>query len=151
MFVVEEGIICSSSIETSLSNNVVFSSLSLLQSVYAVTCPKGTSRTGYGTCKPCENGHFADTVNSTKCFKCHHCRRQEIETKPCTPTHNIICTCAPGYYFNSEILFCFKCRSCGPGRGVIKNCTFNSDTVCAPCEKVRKDVQIEGSANRFVF
>ncbi|XP_029205354.2 tumor necrosis factor receptor superfamily member 16-like isoform X4 [Acropora millepora] len=105
------------------------------KSVYAVTCPKGTSRTGYGTCKPCENGHFSDTVNSTKCFKCHHCRRQEIETEPCTPTHNIICTCAPGYYFNSEILFCFKCRLCGPGRGVIKNCTFNSDTVCAPCEK----------------
>ena len=47
-----------------------------------------------------------------------------------------MCGCEDGYFYG-ELLICVKCQLCKRGRGVVKNCTVTSDTVCGLCEKVR--------------
>lgn len=115
---------------------VVVGCFFLITRIYAVTCPKGEFITKSGNCQPCPNGTYSDRINSTRCYQCEICRgRHNIPTKPCSSTTNSICNCKPGYYFQYSVLYCSKCRTCGIGRGVKKNCTRNSNTVCAPCEK----------------
>ncbi|XP_068681672.1 uncharacterized protein [Montipora foliosa] len=115
---------------------VVVGCFFLITRIYAVTCPKGEFITKSGNCQPCPNGTYSDRINSTRCYQCDICRgRHNIPTKPCSSTTNSICSCKPGHYFQDSVLYCSKCRTCGIGRGVKKNCTRNSNTVCAPCGK----------------
>ncbi|XP_078351696.1 tumor necrosis factor receptor superfamily member 16-like isoform X1 [Oculina patagonica] len=115
----------------------VFGSSLLITTIYAVGmgCAPGTFITDTG-CQRCPNGTFTDKFNATKCSQCDRCngRHNEI-TKVCTSSSNTECSCQSGYYFDGSIVFCEKCSQCKRGRGVVRNCTATSNTVCKHCVK----------------
>ena len=132
---------------------LILFSLFVLQSIYAVSCPKGTfiSKSVGSGCQPCPNGTYSDTVDSVKCVKCDECRgRHNRVTQVCTPTSNTKCTCEPGFYYD-KFLYCLKCQPCKKGKGVVKNCTSVSNTVCDVCEKVGKPSEMRPSTSVSVI
>ena len=110
----------------------------VLQSTFAVNCPKGSYISSRG-CTPCPENEYSDYVNSTKCWKCDACKgRHNLVTQVCNSTTNTKCACEPGFYWD-DALFCLKCDRCKRGHGMVKNCTSDSNTVCEHCEHVRRE------------
>jgi len=122
-----------------------------MKSIYAVSCPRGTfiSQSASSGCQTCPNGTYSEEINSTECLKCDECRagKHHRVTKACTPTSNTQCKCDPGYYYLDVFLLCMKCQTCRKGRGVVRNCTEKSNTVCEPCKK-RKTYSDKKDFNR---
>ncbi|XP_056142793.1 tumor necrosis factor receptor superfamily member 6B-like [Lampris incognitus] len=102
-------------------------------------CPPGTHMAAHctattpTTCAPCPANHFTDLWNyMPKCLYCNLlCGEDEEAERECSPRHNMVCRCKPGYYSNAGI--CFKHSRCGRGYGVKTNGTSQMNTVCEEC------------------
>lgn len=109
---------------------------SLLITTIAVGCGPGTFVNSTTlVCEKCPNGTFTDHENAQSCSTCKSCvGRNNVMVKPCTPTSNTKCQCAPGHYFDA-FLICLKCQPCRRGFGFVSNCTATRKTTCERCEK----------------
>uniref|UniRef100_UPI00398F5130 tumor necrosis factor receptor superfamily member 6B-like n=1 Tax=Pristiophorus japonicus TaxID=55135 RepID=UPI00398F5130 len=102
-------------------------------------CPPGTFVEKHCTslhptiCGPCPDLHYTQYWNYLqKCRYCNvFCGDQQYEKHQCNITHNRVCECKAGYYFEFE--FCLKHTNCPHGVGVIKMGTPYSDTDCKQC------------------
>ena len=119
--------------------------LSRLLQVYSASlcgvCPPGTfvssqcSQTSSRLCEPCRSGTYMDRPTlSDKCLRCKECTGKRLVHKACNKTHDTVCKCKLGQFFNSDLLVCFPCTPCEIGEGVVKNCSDTSDTVCEACK-----------------
>ncbi|XP_063167367.1 tumor necrosis factor receptor superfamily member 10B [Candoia aspera] len=90
-----------------------------------------------GICQPCENGTFANNLNSfDRCFFCQVCRTlDEVEIKKCTATTDTECACKNGTFCSPSepCETCHRCmQSCHPGEKKVQDCTPTSDIQCLP-------------------
>ncbi|XP_066540008.1 tumor necrosis factor receptor superfamily member 6B-like [Hoplias malabaricus] len=86
-------------------------------------------------CAPCPSGSYTQFWNfMPRCLPCRApCEQNQRERRACTPTTDRECECAPGHYWRAEQ--CVKHARCGPGFGVKRNGTTQSDTECARCPR----------------
>ncbi|KAJ8369651.1 hypothetical protein SKAU_G00096790 [Synaphobranchus kaupii] len=104
-------------------------------------CPPGTRMVKHCTkdkptvCGQCPQSHYTEFWNYLeRCRYCNvFCMDDQFEKSPCNATHNRVCECKSGYYFNEG--FCTKHSACPPGEGVSLNGTAYADAKCAPCEE----------------
>lgn len=87
-------------------------------------------------CRPCENGRtFSSPKYDTKtCMKCKTCAVLEREISACNATHDTVCGCPGGYYFDEMVEQCKQCDSCPYGSGAVVPCSTQSNSVCRKCE-----------------
>ncbi|XP_040915164.1 tumor necrosis factor receptor superfamily, member a [Toxotes jaculatrix] len=87
-----------------------------------------------GTCLPCEHGQtYTEHSNGmNRCLPCTHCRSDEFETVPCTPTRDTKCQCKLGTFCvpDQACEVCKRCATCKKGEEEVKKCTPFSNTVC---------------------
>ncbi|XP_053106422.1 tumor necrosis factor receptor superfamily member 6B [Hemicordylus capensis] len=102
-------------------------------------CPPGTAVAKHCTkstptaCQPCPELYYTQYWNYLeRCLYCNNfCDHLEEEVQPCSATHNRVCQCKPGYYFESD--FCLPHTECPAGNGVTQLGSPHKDTECAPC------------------
>ncbi|XP_048585871.1 tumor necrosis factor receptor superfamily member 16 isoform X2 [Nematostella vectensis] len=88
-------------------------------------------------CERCPEGTYISGRNNYhRCQICSACRGSKNQViSACNATHDTVCRCQEGYFWDTGTLYCAECKSCGRGRGVVRNCTHNHNTVCRKCEK----------------
>ncbi|XP_074867781.1 tumor necrosis factor receptor superfamily member 6B isoform X2 [Carettochelys insculpta] len=102
-------------------------------------CPPGTfvaqhcTRDKPTVCAPCPELHYTQYWNYLeKCRYCNViCGELQVELHQCNSTHNRVCRCQDGYYYESE--FCIEHSKCPAGSGVVKLGTPYHDTKCEKC------------------
>ncbi|XP_051879408.1 tumor necrosis factor receptor superfamily member 11B-like isoform X2 [Pristis pectinata] len=104
-------------------------------------CPPGTYRKTHCNtskrteCAPCPDSHYTAYWNSLdECQYCNvFCKEYQYVKHECNSTHNRVCECVEGRYFEFE--FCLKHSECPPGFGVKKLGTPYINTECMQCPK----------------
>lgn len=104
-------------------------------------CPPGTCVSQYCTrnrqtqCQKCPNLYYTQYWNYLDhCLYCTNiCSSLELEVSPCNGTHDRVCQCKPGYYFDPSSDFCIPHSNCPPGSGVARPGTPHEDTQCSEC------------------
>ncbi|KAG5838056.1 tumor necrosis factor receptor superfamily member 6B-like [Anguilla anguilla] len=104
-------------------------------------CPPGTHVVKHCTkkrpteCGACPDRHYTEFWNYIeRCRYCNvFCMEDQFEKSPCNATHNRVCECKSGHYFNQG--FCMKHSTCPPGEGVHVTGTAEADVKCVPCEE----------------
>ncbi|XP_015284778.1 PREDICTED: tumor necrosis factor receptor superfamily member 6B-like isoform X2 [Gekko japonicus] len=104
-------------------------------------CPPGTCVAQYCTkdkptqCQPCPSLYYTQYWNYLdNCLYCNNiCSGLEEEALPCNATHDRVCQCKPGYYFDPSSEFCLPHSACPLGSGVAQPGTPHEDTKCAAC------------------
>ncbi|XP_053557562.1 tumor necrosis factor receptor superfamily member 6B [Bombina bombina] len=104
-------------------------------------CPPGSFVVRHCTrqtdtqCQPCQDLHYTQYWNYLeRCRFCNvYCGELERVKTECNQTQNRVCECQPGYHRDSQL--CVKHTKCGPGYGVSKEGTPDSDTECIKCPK----------------
>ncbi|GCC19471.1 hypothetical protein chiPu_0000013, partial [Chiloscyllium punctatum] len=102
-------------------------------------CPPGQHMTLHCTkdhdtvCAPCSANHYTQFWNYLKkCQYCNNfCKENQNVKHECNATHNRVCECKDGYFWEYE--FCMKQKACPPGYGVKTAGTPYSSTVCGKC------------------
>ncbi|MCJ8728066.1 hypothetical protein PDJAM_G00000260 [Pangasius djambal] len=104
-------------------------------------CPPGTyvsspcTRTLETVCLPCPEEHFTQFWNFLPmCLYCSNiCEGNRIVKEQCSATHNRVCECKEGYYWQDD--FCIPQTLCPPGMGakIIGNTQRN--TQCERCPR----------------
>jgi len=88
------------------------------------------------TCEQCTDGKtYSDVVSiEATCKTCATCDNNTyLVLHPCNTTHNTVCTCPDGYYFDPEADKCKLCDLCPAGWGAVRKCNGYDNTICAPC------------------
>nr|XP_020444655.1 tumor necrosis factor receptor superfamily member 6B-like [Monopterus albus] len=102
-------------------------------------CPPGTHKAAHCTattptqCVPCRSDHFTELWNYLpRCLYCNILcnENQEVETE-CSSVSNRVCRCKEGFYWTND--FCIRHTECGPGHGVKRRGTSQTNTVCEKC------------------
>ncbi|XP_067887063.1 tumor necrosis factor receptor superfamily member 11B-like [Heterodontus francisci] len=104
-------------------------------------CPPGMYRKTHCNvekkteCAPCPDSHYTDYWNYLdECLYCNvFCKEYQYVKHECNSTHNRVCECIEGHYFEFE--FCLKHYKCPSGFGVKKLGTPLSNTECMKCPK----------------
>ncbi|XP_041045185.1 tumor necrosis factor receptor superfamily member 11B-like [Carcharodon carcharias] len=104
-------------------------------------CPPGTHRKTHCNaekrteCAPCPDSHYTEFWNNLdECQYCNvFCKEYQYTKHECNSTHNRVCECVKGHYFEFE--FCLKHYKCPPGFGVKKLGTLYINTECMKCPK----------------
>ncbi|XP_062898383.1 tumor necrosis factor receptor superfamily member 11B-like [Mobula hypostoma] len=104
-------------------------------------CPPGTYREAHCNsskrteCAPCPDFHYTAYWNSLdECQYCNvFCKEYQFVKHECNGTHNRVCECVEGRYFEFE--FCLKHYECPVGFGVKKLGTPYTNTECMLCPK----------------
>ncbi|XP_048206220.1 tumor necrosis factor receptor superfamily member 1B isoform X2 [Perognathus longimembris pacificus] len=108
-------------------------------------CPPGQhvkhfcTETTDTVCADCEDSTYTGLWNwVSRCLSCGaRCSSGQIETQACTRERNRACTCRPGWYCMlgkpDNCRLCLPLRECGPGYGVARKGTWDSNILCAPC------------------
>ncbi|TNN08705.1 Tumor necrosis factor receptor superfamily member 16 [Schistosoma japonicum] len=89
-------------------------------------------------CRPCKPGFEFSPIRSAtkKCLQCRRCEELHPLAKTrteCTPITDTICQCEKLYYMSEKEQTCKPCTVCQPGEGIVKACSWNSDTQCQSC------------------
>lgn len=82
-----------------------------------------------------EDASTEEPATSTQkpCKKCTVCPKRAIEARTCNATHDTVCLCDRGDFFNALSYECKPCSPCPHGWGVWRVCTRNRNTVCRKC------------------
>nr|BAG12082.1 TNF decoy receptor 3 [Conger myriaster] len=104
-------------------------------------CPPGTHVVKHCTkdrktvCGLCPERHYTAFWNYVeRCLYCNvFCMEDQFEKLPCNTTHNRVCECKSGHYFNHG--FCTKHSACPPGQGASMTGTAYTDVKCVKCEE----------------
>ncbi|XP_069771494.1 tumor necrosis factor receptor superfamily member 11B-like [Narcine bancroftii] len=128
-------------LKTSLTHHYQHWDEELSQFYICEQCPPGTYRKAHcnaskGTeCAPCPDSHYTAYWNSLdECQYCNvFCKEHQYVKHECNSTHNRVCECDEGRYFEFE--FCLKHSKCPPGYGVRKLGTPYTNTECMQCPK----------------
>ncbi|XP_026225910.1 tumor necrosis factor receptor superfamily member 11B-like isoform X2 [Anabas testudineus] len=102
-------------------------------------CPPGTHMTAHCTattptqCAPCRRDHYTELWNYLpRCLYCStFCTENQEVVKECSAVSERVCQCKEGFYWNDD--FCARHSECGPGHGVQKKGTSQTNTVCEKC------------------
>ncbi|XP_055490578.1 tumor necrosis factor receptor superfamily member 11B-like [Leucoraja erinacea] len=102
-------------------------------------CPPGTYRKSHCNaskrteCMPCPDSHYTAYWNSLgECQYCNvFCKEYQYVKHECNSTHNRVCECVQGRYFEFE--FCLNHSECPAGFGVKKLGTPFINTECRQC------------------
>lgn len=88
-------------------------------------------------CRSCTPGEtYSDVTSYEKpCKQCATCGdTTHFIIHPCNKTHNTICGCPEGSYYDSEADQCKFCDLCPAGWGAWRRCTMRQNTVCTQCK-----------------
>ncbi|XP_048451853.1 tumor necrosis factor receptor superfamily member 11B-like isoform X2 [Rhincodon typus] len=104
-------------------------------------CPPGQHMVQHCTkdhdtqCAPCSASHYTQYWNYLKkCQYCNiFCKENQNVKHECNATHNRVCECKDGYFWEYE--FCTKQKTCLPGYGVKTAGTPYSSTICRKCAR----------------
>uniref|UniRef100_UPI00398EDA1C tumor necrosis factor receptor superfamily member 11B-like n=1 Tax=Pristiophorus japonicus TaxID=55135 RepID=UPI00398EDA1C len=104
-------------------------------------CPPGTYRKTHCNaerrteCAPCSDSHYTEYWNHLdECQYCNvFCKEYQYLKHECNGTHNRVCECVEGHFFEFE--FCLKHYECPPGFGVKRIGTPYINTECIKCPK----------------
>ncbi|XP_036383319.1 hematopoietic death receptor isoform X2 [Megalops cyprinoides] len=126
-----------------------------------LNCPAGTyvkepcSKAGErGKCETCDYDTYMEHDNGLKqCFMCTKCRRDQVETEPCTSTRDRGCQCKPGSFClpDQACEVCKKCSKCKADEVKVKNCTTTSNTVCRQKPPAPNTISAEAAAVGIVI
>ena len=107
------------------------------------TCKRGSgatvacSPTNDTQCEPCIPGKTfnSDPVSyDSTCRACATCdNNTHFILHPCNATHNTLCVCPDGSYYDPDTDKCRFCELCGPGYGAAQRCGNGRNTVCEAC------------------
>ncbi|AST09197.1 TNF alpha-receptor-like-protein [Murmansk poxvirus] len=103
--------------------------------MYAAHSCNTTSNT---ICTQCPDGTFTSIPSHTPaCLNCRgKCGENQVETKPCSNTHDRVCDCKPGYYCglksSNGCRLCIQQTKCNTGYGVY-GYSSNGDVICKKC------------------
>ncbi|XP_048385658.1 tumor necrosis factor receptor superfamily member 11B-like [Stegostoma tigrinum] len=104
-------------------------------------CPPGQHMVQHCTkdhdteCAPCSANHYTRYWNYLKkCQYCNNfCKENQNVKHECNATHNRVCECIDGYFWEYE--FCMKQKTCLPGYEVKTTGTPYSNTICRKCAR----------------
>ncbi|GCC19472.1 tumor necrosis factor receptor superfamily member 11B-like isoform X2 [Chiloscyllium punctatum] len=104
-------------------------------------CPPGTYRKKHCNaekrteCALCPDSHYTEYWNYLdECQYCNvFCKEYQYVKNECNSTHNRVCECVEGHYFEFE--FCLKHYKCPPGFGVKRLGTPYVNTECMKCPR----------------
>ncbi|KAI5106036.1 tumor necrosis factor receptor superfamily member 21 precursor [Silurus meridionalis] len=104
-------------------------------------CPPGTyvslpcSSTQNTVCLPCPKEHFTQFWNfMPNCLFCSNICEGNLKVKhQCSATHNRVCECKKGHYWQDD--FCVPHTECPPGQGAKVIGTIQRNTQCGKCPK----------------
>ncbi|XP_060776952.1 tumor necrosis factor receptor superfamily member 11B-like [Neoarius graeffei] len=115
-------------------------------------CPPGTyvsspcTSTHDTVCLPCPKEHFTEFWNFLpKCLYCSNiCEGNRVVKEQCSATHNRVCECKEGHYWQDD--FCVPHTRCPPGLGaeIIGNTQRN--TQCKKCPNGTFSAETSSSA-----
>ena len=86
-------------------------------------------------CSRCVDGLSYSSVNShtEQCLMCTKCAENAHEKITCNITHNAVCECDSGFYFDQAEAECKLCELCPPGSGASRMCSNDFNTKCHLC------------------
>lgn len=88
-------------------------------------------------CHSCTPGKtFSDVTSHEKpCKQCATCgETTHFIIHPCNETHNTLCGCPVGSYYDPEADQCKLCDLCPAGWGAWHRCTMKQSTICTQCK-----------------
>lgn len=100
----------------------------------SVNCSSGIQT----VCKTCFPGktYSSPTYSLSSCKRCSTCGNiTHFVLHPCNVTHNTICECPKGSYYDPVADVCEFCDPCPAGLGATRMCTNKHNTECSKCVK----------------
>ncbi|KAF5905963.1 tumor necrosis factor receptor superfamily member 11B-like [Clarias magur] len=96
-------------------------------------------------CQPCPPGHFTQFWNFLPtCLHCSVCDRNRVVKDECSATHNRVCECKEGHYWQDD--FCVPHKQCPPGQGAKIIGNPRRDTQCGTCPRGTFSAETSSSA-----
>ena len=95
------------------------------------TCKNRTNT----VCSPCVHGKTFNPIHShlDNCRRCSTCSPNSGMRVPCNATHDTLCQCNRGYYWDPKLAECKQCSLCPHGWGASKPCTPDHNARCHKC------------------
>ncbi|XP_052802022.1 tumor necrosis factor receptor superfamily member 16-like [Mya arenaria] len=132
---------------TAQSNDTYYNVELNHQIIRCQMCPPGTfwikhcsQDGGNAQCEDCPDGEFITDYNRVfYCKRCTECTRTdqpsgEVLVEACTPSHNTICGCKPGYWREEgKVGDCQEVSQCELRYGVKQIANSHNDTTCERC------------------
>ena len=88
-------------------------------------------------CESCIPGKtYSSPKNSLNaCMGCSSCgNTTHFVLHPCNVTHDTLCQCPKGSYYDQGTDECRFCDPCPPGMGASRMCTSKHNSMCSECE-----------------
>ena len=87
-------------------------------------------------CETCISGETYSSYrdHTSSCKQCATCGvNPHFILHPCNVTHNTVCGCSVGSYYDPEADVCKFCDLCRFGEGVVRKCSNEHNSICKPC------------------